>query len=487
MILEQVRKEASAKLDQQRRGELGQFMTPSHIARFMANLFTPIDLNSLYLLDPGAGVGSLSVAFLDRWASGGLPLNHVSITAYEIDNMLREQLSQTFSDYSSRKNFATQIMAEDFIEDAVNQIKTGNPKRFTHVILNPPYKKINSNSQHRLLLRHVGIETVNLYSAFLALSLELLAPSGQLVGIIPRSFCNGPYYRPFREFLLERAAIRHIHLFESRSKAFRDDNVLQENVILALERSGKQGDVTISTSTDDSFSDMATHNYPFDHIVFPDDAECFIHVPSSPESETADMSPAIRYSLHDLGITVSTGPIVEFRSKEHIRHVPERGDVPLLYPGHFTGMRIKWPKASKKIPNAIHRNADTEKQLYPIGYYCVVRRFSSKEERHRIMASIVEPVTLPNTTMVGFENHLNVFHANKKGLPGTIVRGLAVFLNSTVVDKQFRRFNGHTQVNATDLRSLKYPSRRHLQQLGQRTRGKVMDQDMIDRLIGELQ
>ncbi|WP_323092367.1 Eco57I restriction-modification methylase domain-containing protein, partial [Aeromonas jandaei] len=134
----------------------------------------------------------------------------------------------------------------------------------THVILNPPYKKINSQSAHRLALRTVGIETVNLYSAFVALAVGETAPGGQIVAIIPRSFCNGPYYRPFRDFILERAAIRHMHLFESRNKAFRDDEVLQENIIIRLERGGQQGPVTVTTSTDDSFSDLTTHEHPFD-------------------------------------------------------------------------------------------------------------------------------------------------------------------------------------------------------------------------------
>jgi adenine-specific DNA-methyltransferase len=40
---------------------------------------------------------------------------------------------------------------------------------------------------------------------------------------------------------------------------------------------------------------------------------------------------------------------------------------------------------------------------------------------------------------------------------------LAAFLNSTVLDVYFRQFNGHTQVNATDLRNLRYPSRSQLE------------------------
>ena len=41
-----------------------------------------------------------------------------------------------------------------------------------------------------------------------------------------------------------------------------------------------------------------------------------------------------------------------------------------------------------------------------------------------------------------------------------------MFLNTTAVDDNFRRFNGHTQVNATDLRLMKYPDRNTLMALG---------------------
>jgi len=68
--------------------------------------------------------------------------------------------------------------------------------------------------------------------------------------------------------------------------------------------------------------------------------------------------------------------------------------------------------------------------------------------------------------MLGFENHLNVFHEEKHGMAEALAYGLAAYLNSTAVDESFRRFNGHTQVNATDLRLLRYPNRTTLMTLG---------------------
>ena len=202
-------------------------------------------------------------------------------------------------------------------------------------------------------------------------------------------------------------------MFAARNRAFKDDDVLQENIIILLERATLQGSITISTSTDASFTDTESHVHPFDHIVFPDDPEHFIHIPTSAECGQNEFLSALQYSLADLGLEVSTGPVVDFRLKPHLRQMPEPGTVPLLYPGHFSGQAIDWPKPGTKKPNAILRNQETEKWLYPNGCYVVVRRFSSKEERRRVMASVVNPDSF-NAPTLGFENHLNVFHAGKR-------------------------------------------------------------------------
>jgi hypothetical protein len=463
---DKVRKAVAPGLALGRKSALGQFMTPAPVARFMASLFPPVTSSTAVVLDAGAGVGALTCAFLDRWAQAdGFFFDHVESEAYEVDPVLRGHLEATLGGYAQRLPVSYRVYSDDFIEQAA--LKSMVPRRYTHAILNPPYKKINSLSSHRLILRQVGIETVNLYSAFVALALSLMKSGGQLVAIVPRSFCNGPYYRPFREFILNRSALHHVHLFGSRTKAFKDDDVLQENVIVRLERDGVQGTVTVSNSTDDSFSDLVTHEHPFDRIVFPDDSERFIHVPTSLGRNAIELSRGVRSTLAELGIGISTGPVVDFRLLDHIREAPEEDTVPLLYPGHFSGYKTEWPKKGIKRGNAIKLNHLTQRWLFPNGFYTVVRRFSSKEEKRRIIASVVRPEMFPGASLLGFENHLNVFHEDKHGLPEDLAFGLAVFLNTTAVDDNFRRFNGHTQVNATDLRLMKYPDRQRLLALGE--------------------
>ncbi|MED0868404.1 MULTISPECIES: Eco57I restriction-modification methylase domain-containing protein [Bacillus subtilis group] len=450
------------------KSELGQFFTPSSISIFMASLFSEDKLNNAKVLDAGAGIGSLTSAFLARLISENI--GKADLHLLEIDEMLEPYLSETLALFKDYIEINSQIIIDDFIEWAAyslldeESLLAKDKQRFTHAILNPPYKKIKSNSKHRKLLRKAGIETVNLYSAFVALTVDLMSDGGEIVFIIPRSFCNGPYFRHFRQHLLNKTSIKHMHLFESRDKAFKDDEVLQENVIMKLEKGTVQEDVKISISTDDSFSDYKEYRYPFEKIVQPNDIEKFIHINTTNEETLIEKHPNVCYSLEELNIEVSTGPVVDFRVKENLREMPGEGTVPLFYPNHFVGTSLEYPKMMKK-PNAIIRNEKVEKWLYPNGHYVVVKRFSSKEEKRRIVAGVLTPESV-NDPVVGFENGLNVLHYNKSGISKEVAYGLYAYLNSTPVDKYFRIFNGHTQVNATDLRTMKFPSRDILISLG---------------------
>jgi hypothetical protein len=296
------------------------------------------------------------------------------------------------------------------------------------------------------------LETSNLYTAFLACAVAQCAPGAQVVAIVPRSFMNGPYFKAFRYWLLDRVALDRIHLFDRRDSAFADDKVLQENVILKMRVGSAQGAVVISASLDDRFADLHTRSVPFAEIVAPGDDELFIHVPAACSSRAVTLPGG---SLKQLGIDVCTGPVVDFRLREHLLQQPQIGSAPLLYAAHFSG-GFAWPRDGRK-PNAIAMNPCTQSWLMPNGCYVVTRRFSSKEEKRRIVAHVL-PANALSADWIGFENHLNVFHCNRRGLPERLARGLCAYLNSQAVDDYFRTFSGHTQVNATDLRRLNYPS-----------------------------
>ena len=438
---------------------LGQFMTPAPIARFMASLLTQGRATRCKLLDAGAGEGALTQALLERWRAGELAFDAVEAHAWELDAPIYEALCRQLNPHQD-KALTLRLHHGDFIEAATRELSA--PSTFTHAILNPPYKKISAGSAARLHAASAGLEVVNLYAAFVGLALALLAPGGQLVAIIPRSFCNGPYYRPFRRWITERAALRRIHLFDSRTQPFSGDAVLQETVILHMERGAAQGDIDVSISHDATFEDLRLRRHAASAICSPDDPDLLIHIPDGTLTAGPDLAAT---TLDELGIKVSTGPVVDFRLRSLLRDEASPGCAPLLYPLHMEGHQVRWPIADARKPNAIVIHDDSRRWLYPRGHYCVVRRFSSKEERRRLVASVV-PDTLHTDELIGFENHLNVFHAGKVGLSPQLAHGLTAYLTTSRVEQKFRQFNGHTQVNVTDLKALRYPSKTMLEALG---------------------
>ena len=469
----------------------GQFMTPAPIARFMASLFRTQEIGKVKLLDAGAGIGSLTAAFIEDSANRTNHTSHISATAYEIDPILVKELKTTLSDCNqiceeAGINFLHEIIQRDFIIDGANQIHDDgvHAQQYTHAILNPPYKKIHSESNHRLQLRSVSIETSNLYTGFLAIAIKLLKNGGELVAITPRSFCNGPYFKTFRRLLLQEMCLVSIHTFESRTDAFRDDKVLQENIILYATKGQPQGSIRLSISQNADLSHMRSRMVNFSQLVNPDDKDSFIHIITNEEDQRlVDRMMNLPCTLDDLGIGASTGPVVDFRLKEYLRNDPEPNTVPLIYPTHCKDNFVKWPLRNSKKPNAIVDCEPVEKWLYPNGHYVVVRRFSSKEERRRVTAAIHDARDIPGEK-IGFENHVNVFHSNKQGLTAVLARGLAFYLNSTFYDICFRQFNGHTQVNVRDLYNLRYPDVETLETFGRQITNRTFPtQEQIDELI----
>jgi adenine-specific DNA-methyltransferase len=473
-------------------------MTPAPVARFMASLFQNFEGEEVRLLDAGAGTGALTAAFVEETCRRQVRPARIFVTLYEPDSLLSKYLDKTLVQchdecVQSGILFEAQSFREDFVRAATAALQGGlfydKPRFFTHAILNPPYKKIASDSEHRRLLRTAGVETSNLYAAFLALAVKLLAQGGEIVSITPRSFCNGPYFKPFRELLISQISLRRIHVFDSRNKAFQEDEVLQENVIMEGVRGGTPAPVIISSSTDQTFEGMTEWKVAQSQIVHPEDPDLIMHLTASGmDAEVRERLSTFGCSLEDLGIQVSTGPVVDFRLKDYIQNTADSETVPLIYPFHFQGLRVVWPKNPFRKPDFIGNRGEVGRWLMPNGYYVLVRRLSSKEERRRIVASLFEPGAV-KSNKIGFENHLNVFHCGQGGLPPELASGLVVYLNSTLVDAFFRQFSGHTQVNAADLRRLPYPSRDDLVLLGTcMSGGKEPDQDTIDAQVeGRLQ
>lgn len=384
------------------------------------------------------------------------------------------------------------LVEHDFLEAGATGVAgdlfaTGEQERFDCTILNPPYRKIRTESRERALLRSIGLETTNLYTGFVAVASRLLLPDGEMVAITPRSFCNGPYFERFRRYFLRDMRFRRVHVFDSRDAAFADDKVLQENVVFHATKNTERNDpVMVSASATPDGSDLRMRTINHEELIRPRDRHAVIHVvPEQTGASTRDQISSLGGTITELGLTVSTGRVVDFRARDLLRPQGGRNTVPLIYPCHFKQGFVEWPNGKTRKPNALALGPRAEELVVPEGHYVLTKRFSAKEERRRIVAAVYDPARV-NAPQVAFENHLNYFHARGAGLPAALAKGLAAYLNSSLVDTYFRQFSGHTQVNASDLRSLPYPTRPALISLGRRIGTSCPNQEVLDRLVHEV-
>src|SRR5689334_10913842 len=122
MLIERVdqkRLEFSPMLDPKKRSSLGQLMTLGRIARQMAGMFETIP-SEVRLLDAGAGMGSLTAAFVTEACRRPEKPRSIDVTCCEVDRVLRLVLDDTLTHCADlcRANgvaFTSRIVEDDYI------------------------------------------------------------------------------------------------------------------------------------------------------------------------------------------------------------------------------------------------------------------------------------------------------------------------------------------------------------------------------------
>jgi adenine-specific DNA-methyltransferase len=306
----------------------------------------------------------------------------------------------------------------------------------------------------------------------------MLSPHGQACFIVPRSFCSGAYFSAFRQDFIQQVVPLAVHLFESRQDAFKNDAVLQENVIFTFRRRQSYESLlcqpaflNLSTSRDTRDLDQAVVSHPvsIEHFLGKHDGALFFRLPTGELDEqivkTIDSWPG---SLSRYGLNVSTGPVVAFRARSFLMDVEavnRNQAVPLLWMQNVKPYRVEWPIPNGNKPQGISLAKEAVCLLVPAANYVLLRRFSAKEEPRRLVAAPFL-VNQYSQQWVGLENHLNYVYRKQGELETEETLGLSALFNSALVDRYFRIVNGNTQVNAAELRSLPLPPLTLIKQIG---------------------
>lgn len=472
------------------RKQRGHFGTPPAIAEFMAGMFSRVPGGTTRILDPGAGVGTLSAAVCET-ALLQKGLRQLFFELWENDPQITPLLDRTMAVCQQALRDAGQDMdfvvrKQDFIlANARESLFDDGPAASFHLaILNPPYFKLRKDSAHAQAMRHVVHGQPNIYAGFMAIAADLLLPGGEMVAITPRSYFNGPYFKRFRKWYFDRLAARHIHVFESRTEAFKNDAVLQENVILCAEKCGDPQDVMLTISNGRNLSGVEAESVPYATIIDNSYGDYVVRVTTNRlDLEIIDAMERLPGRFRGLGFEVSTGPVVTFRSTRFLR--TERADdtAPLLWMHNVRPFVTRFPTKNGK-PLHIAVSESSKKLLVPARTYVLLKRFTAKEEKRRLVAGIMDRAH-SYSDWIGLENHLNYVYRTGSEMSTTEAFGLAAFFNSAFVDRYFRAISGSTQVNAAEIRGMPVPDKPTLVHIGEEVeRSHVRDVKFVEHVVG---
>lgn len=466
--------------DAANRKDLAQFFTPPETARFMASIATPLHTGAR-VVEPAGGCGILIAALAERFCDPAVCLEW-NATVYEIDPQLRPSLYLVLA-YTQQwlairgVHFSFCILCEDFLLSNAPHLRTipmlldavTELQPIHLVISNPPYFKLRKSDPRVEIIPEITYGQPNIYTLFMAATVKMLHPQGELLFITPRSFCAGPYFQQFRKWFFKQIAIKRIHLFSSRTEAFNHDDVLQENIILVGQKETIQPDhVEISVSK--GVVDLAVteaREIPINEVIDAYSHEAILSIPvHETDSEIRSIFKRWTCRLRNMGLEISTGPIVPFRTDSLATVGAGEETAPLLWVQHIGRMDIKWPLFQFHKPQWIRINSGTRGITVANSNYVLLRRFSPKEENSRITAAPYLQGSFPSQRL-GIENHINYIHRPGGTMSPAETYGLAAFLNSQWVDQYFRLSSGNTQISATELRNLPMPTIEEIVRIGE--------------------
>lgn len=464
--------------------EFGQYYTPGALAMFMASLCTKPSSDSVKLLDAGAGVGILSCALVHHLVKLGV--TDIEIDLYEVSpeplNQLRDNLSALKRELSSLNvKLAFNIYNEDFVLSRPDK----RQKKYDICCVNPPYFKYKVNtSRYSNVTSDLFTGNPNIYASFLAIILNCLTQNGQLVAISPRSFTNGLYFKGFRQYILSNSSLSRIHLFNSRKDIFKGQSVLQESIIWKITKANQQSNITVSSSISAKDLHLTTLNdYPSEIIIDHATGEHFIRIPKDKASaKVLDYANKLKSRFSDLGFFISTGKVVRHRVKDLLCSQKNKASVPLMKSHNVKPIVSSWDGLNKKDESLLVTN-EIQKYTFPPGIYILLKRFTTNEESRRIVAGIINA---KNQEHLAVDNQVNVIGTNDLAMDEEILQGLLIFLNSTFFDSYFRVISGNTQVNATEIRAMHFPSPSDLRYLYSRFKTeREVDLNIIDTITDE--
>ena len=470
-IFENSQKYYLEKKDKSYLKNTSQFFTPYDTAYKMIstiNFKVFKDYDTLYILEPSAGCGILIASLTLYILENCQNTKKIHIDSYENDyevfSILCDNLKllKQFISENSDLIFSYNVINDNFIEKIKNSwTEKSNFKQYDIIISNPPYKKINQTSDEAIIMENIVHGQPNIYTLFIAMSLKLLKPNGIYTVLSPRNYLSGEYSKKLRKFIFSNYSLTHIHSFDKRSM-FKSVN--QEVIISTFRNNSEIDDVIIS------FNGYEPFLINFNNLIF-DNNSLSILVPKKLEDILFFSNiKTLDYTLEDLGLKISVGPIVQFRNESDIRQdIYDNNYAPLLISADIQNNNIiKYFERENKRKTHNKSISSNNKYLIKNSNYLIIRKITAKDDVDLVVSCILNKNYFKHDYL-GLDNNLLYIHnIDKSEMNLELCYGLYCFINSKQFKTLYFMINGTHTINVSDFNNIKFPSLSILTKIGKK-------------------
>ena len=460
-------------IDKSIRKELGQFYTPIEIVeQIIGDLKDSIKslTNKDRIMDPAVGAGVLISEVVKSIKENNKSINilkfiNENIYAYDVNpfavfatkiSLILKMISlvgkeKTFSFLNKNKSVLNNIKIE-------NTITSNHSIKYSIIISNPPYFKLNSDMLKKVTdYNEIIYGQPNIYSLFMYWGLKHLESNGTMSYIIPQSIKSGRYFQSIRQEL-SKYVIKSITCVSSRQRIF--DKAEQAVLILNVKNKKRTNDKTKIQFLNGSKEIDSFYYIHSKRIIMDADNNYLMVIHRSAENyEIVDKIYSNCYTLSEnaSNYKFSNGLFVWNQHKDLLSDNPS--DIPIIYGGNIQPMmfirNIEFPNKEKK------RYAKCDNSISSFiksGVKLVIQRTTNYDKNTRIKACILPNEFVGNNSEYLLENHVNYLASkNNDTIDDNILYYFLGVLNSSLFNRIFVSFSGNTQVSASELNLMPLP------------------------------
>lgn len=470
-----------------RRRALGEFFTPTEIARHLLALagYNPLKISKHRIVDPACGSGNLLAAVVAKTVEAvqsgllepamaissmncnifGFDIQPVAILLTRLQLLLASLPILDHSGLSNENVYETLPFPCVQLRDSLS-----NPENlwdsfasFDIILGNPPFLKVTKDclpfvgKYKDILAGHI-----NLYQLFLWWAIRATRTDGHVSFLVPQSMRSGQYSSKLRQAIADACELVALTRFVDRTGVF--DSVDQPMMVVTLRKlatRSQQSSVAVRASANGQLLDcLPALNVGQGQVVWTQGGKSVWCI----SNESIDYEILKVCEGHPPlgkanGFKILNGGFVWNQHKDRLKSTEDDNTLPLLSSASIGIHQFTFPPSDKRVAQRLFVDVThpLTKSVHTNPSILLKRTTPKKMRGRRVVAA-----TLPSDFLAKYptylaENHVNLIRVADNSTSKHLLPGLDAWLNSRLVNFIFGMMNGSSHLSKFELEFIPTP------------------------------